>query len=196
MRRVVLVPWDGGERPELVRRRLEVTHGAPDACLLFRDAPFRPSGHVMTSDLLQQEPRWPGAMHVHGESLAQIASDPERSVLIGGVTSVTLSAGEAAKRADKERQVSRRCQSTVFGTAVELRSFGEWIIHRDLEKAVDAYLDYAPFGASWRKRSSADDGVLERVICAPLVGVRQRGSIGSFGYAALKKGEELGEELG
>ena len=130
---------------------------------------------------------------VHGESLAQIASDPERSVLIGGVTSVTLSAGEAAKRADKERQVSRRCQSTVFGTAVELRSFGEWIIHRDLEKAVDAYLDYAPFGASWRKRSSADDEVLERVICAPLVGVRQRGSLGSFGYAALKKGEALGE---
>ena len=72
MRRVVLVPWDGGERPELVRRRLEVTHGAPDACLLFRDAPFRPSGHVMTSDLLQQEPRWPGAMHVHGESLREV----------------------------------------------------------------------------------------------------------------------------
>ena len=84
---------------------------------------------------------------VHGESIAQVISDPERALLVGGVTSVTLSANEAAARKDKMRQVSRRNASCVFGAAIELRGFNNWIVHPDLESTVDAYLDYVPFPA-------------------------------------------------
>lgn len=45
---------------------------------------------------------------VHGESIAQIIGDPERSLLVGGIASVTLSAKEAEARADGLRQVQRR----------------------------------------------------------------------------------------
>ena len=89
---------------------------------------------------------------VHGESIAQVISDPERSLLVGGVASVTLSAKEAAARADGLRQVSRRYASCVFGAAIELRGFNNWIVHPDLESMVDAYLDYVPFPAQWRAK--------------------------------------------
>ena len=56
---------------------------------------------------------------VHADSLAQLCGDPERSVLIGGVASVTLSAREAEARPDKLRQVSRRYHEPVFGVVVE-----------------------------------------------------------------------------
>ena len=114
-----------------------------------------------------------------------MASDPERSLLIGGVASVTLSAREAAQRPDGERQVSRRYQSSVFGAALELRGFSDWVLHADLEKAVDAFLDYGVFAASWRRREGAT------VTATPLAGCRMRGSCVSFGYALLARGETL-----
>jgi len=70
---------------------------------------------------------------VHGESLAQVVRDPERNIITGSITSVTLSAGEAKERADKLRQVERRMGAPVFGAAVELRGFGEWVLHEDIE---------------------------------------------------------------
>jgi stage III sporulation protein SpoIIIAA len=60
---------------------------------------------------------------VHGATLANLINDPDRSVLVGGITSVTLSAREAEARADKLRQVSKRMQAAVFGAAVELRGY-------------------------------------------------------------------------
>ena len=85
---------------------------------------------------------------VHGDGLASLLGDHDRSLLVGGVASVTLSAREAEARPDKLRQVSRRYGTAVFGTAVELRGYTDWIVHEDLEAAVDSYLDYVPFEAS------------------------------------------------
>ena len=122
---------------------------------------------------------------VHGESLSQLIDDPERSLLVGGVTSVTLGAKEAEARADGLRQVSRRMANCVFGAAVELRGFSDWILHADVEATVDAYLDRTPFTASWRQRATARPTVTS----TPLVGVRQQGSSLGFAYARLRPGE-------
>ena len=125
---------------------------------------------------------------VHGESIAQVISDPERSLLVGGVASVTLSAKEAAARADGLRQVSRRYASCVFGAAIELRGFNNWIVHPDLESMVDAYLDYVPFPAQWRKKQGSSQPVIEST---PIVGIRQQGSSVGFCYAKLAVGESI-----
>ena len=126
---------------------------------------------------------------VHGESIAQVISDPERSLLVGGVASVTLSAKEAAARADGLRQVSRRYASCVFGAAIELRGFNNWIVHPDLESMVDAYLDYVPFPAQWRaKKQGSSRPVIEST---PIVGIRQQGSSVGFCYAKLAVGESI-----
>ena len=75
------------------------------------------------------------------EVVAQLANDPERNLLVGGVASVTLSAREAEARQDKQRQVSRRYMSPVFGAAVELRGIGEWVVHADVEHAKVSVID-------------------------------------------------------
>ena len=123
---------------------------------------------------------------VHGEGLESIMNDNDRSLLVGGVTSVTLSAREAEARPDKLRQVQKRANSVVFGAAVELRGYHDWIVHDDLESAVDKYLDHRPFPASWR----VVDG--EEVLSTPLTGCRQSGSAVGFGYALLRRGESVG----
>jgi len=109
---------------------------------------------------------------VHGESLAQVVRDPERNIITGSITSVTLSAGEAKERADKLRQVERRMGAPVFRAAVELRGFGEWVLHEDIEHTVDALLDGRPCRASRRTRTSGAGG--EAVTSEPLIGVHQR----------------------
>jgi len=126
---------------------------------------------------------------VHGESIAQVISDPERSLLVGGVASVTLSAKEAAARADGMRQVSRRYASCVFGAAIELRGFNNWIVHPDLESTVDAYLDYVPFPAHLREKKQDQGSSL--IESTPIVGIRQQGSSVGFCYAKLGVGESI-----
>ena len=56
-----------------------------------------------------------------------------------------------------------------------------------MEQAVDKYLDYLPFRASWRVK---DEGA-GQVVSTPLVGCRQQGSAVGFAYARLRKGESL-----
>ena len=127
---------------------------------------------------------------VHGDGIASLLGDHDRSLLVGGVASVTLSAREAEARPDKLRQVSRRYGTAVFGTAVELRGYTDWIVHEDLEAAVDSYLDYVPFEASWRQREG------DQVLATPIVGCRQQGSSVGFAYARLRCGESLSSSDG
>ena len=127
---------------------------------------------------------------VHGDGLASLLNDSDRSLLVGGVASVTLSAREAEARPDKLRQVSKRFGAAVFGTAVELRGYKDWVVHDDLEAAVDKYLDYVPFEASWRQREG------ESVLATPVMGCRQQGSSVGFAYARLRRGESLSSSEG
>ena len=130
---------------------------------------------------------------VHGDGLASLMNDHDRSLLIGGVASVTLSAREAEARADKLRQVNKRMGSAVFGVGVELRGYRDWVVHEDLEHAIDKYLDHAPFPASWRtvRDAGGAHGTPSLVEATPMVGCRQQGSSIGFGYACLRLGESL-----
>ena len=136
---------------------------------------------------------------VHGDGLASLLTDHDRSLLIGGVASVTLSAREAEARSDKLRQVSRRCGQPVFGAAVELRGYYDWIVHEDLASAVDKYLDYVPFPAVWRVRQPAaglppmanEEICPHEIVSTPVLGCHQQGSTLGFAYAHLRPGERL-----
>ena len=87
---------------------------------------------------------------VHGLTLADIVQCNERSVLVGGRTSVTLSRAAAEKRSDQKKQVEKRVSEPVFGVACELRGREEWIVHRSVAAAVDAFLDKEIFPAELR----------------------------------------------
>ena len=87
---------------------------------------------------------------VHGAGLPSIINDPERKDLIGGVTSgVLLSDAAAALRPDKRKAVEKRRGDPPFDIAIEIRGFNDWVIHEDIGKAVDAYLDGSST-AAWR----------------------------------------------
>ena len=78
---------------------------------------------------------------VHGNTIPELISDGERSSLIGGCKSITLSGREAERRPDKSKQVMKRSREPVFQSALELDSRTEWIFHDNVKDAVDAYLD-------------------------------------------------------
>lgn len=83
--------------------------------------------------------------------------------------------------------MQRRHANCVFGAALELRGYYDWIIHADVEDTVDKYLDFMPFAAAWRQRVGGGTVVED----TPLVGVRQQGSAIGFAYAKLHVGETL-----
>ena len=129
---------------------------------------------------------------VHGTSLGQIINDSERSLLIGSITSVTLSGKEAEKRPDKNRQVQKRLNKPIFGAAIEMRGFFDWIIHSEIEKTVDAYLDNRPAPTTWNVGTAGDFfGADSKVISLPVLACRQESST-SFGYIYLQKNQKVG----
>ena len=118
---------------------------------------------------------------------------PGRNLLLGGVASVTLSDREARERGE-EKQTRRRVSPPVFGAALELRGYSNWILHDNIEKAVDAYLANKPFPASHRVGLDAEGapavGLPAQVRSTPLAGCRQKGGE-SFGYAKVARGHKL-----
>ena len=127
---------------------------------------------------------------VHGESLSQLLDDPERNLLLGSVTSVTLSAREAAARPDKLRQVQRRMATPVFGAAIELRGFGELVLHENVQSAVDAMLDLRPCPAVLHRHIEEEEDNL--VKADPILGIRQNGN--AFSYVRLPYGSSLPDD--
>lgn len=118
---------------------------------------------------------------VHGDSLAGLLADSERSVLLGGVQAVTLSAREAEARSDRRRTVQKRYNQPVFGAAVELRSFSDCVLHDDVQASIDALLDHVPSPAAWHRVEG------QRVSCTPVAAVPCEGRAPA--YAALAPGE-------
>merc|ERR1712146_266058 len=112
---------------------------------------------------------------------AQTINDTERNLLVGSITSVTLSGREAENRADGQRQVQRRMNKPIFGAAIEMRGFYDWIVHREIEKTVDAYLDNKPAPTIWHcgdaEKFFSKDGVVRSV---PVLACRQTAGTGFF----------------
>eukprot|EP00656_Telonema_subtile_P028165 TRINITY_DN30451_c0_g1_i1.p1 TRINITY_DN30451_c0_g1~~TRINITY_DN30451_c0_g1_i1.p1 ORF type:complete len:229 (+),score=48.38 TRINITY_DN30451_c0_g1_i1:247-933(+) len=100
---------------------------------------------------------------VHGKSMVDLLLDNERSALLGGITSVTLSDTAASKRADGAKQAQVRKFEPVFDVIVELRQRDEWVLHTDLKRLVDNYLR-GDSTAAVRLLS----GVSEPVVAIPL----------------------------
>lgn len=84
---------------------------------------------------------------VHGITLPELIHCKERGVLMGGVTSVTLSGREADRRFDRRKQVQKRAQEPVFSAALELHSRNKWVYHSSIKEAADAYFEADPCDA-------------------------------------------------
>ena len=108
--------------------------------------------------------------------------DKDRNLLLGGVEDVTLGASEARARPDGRKQVMMRKGKVVFQSAVEMRGFSDWIVHRDLERTVGLALDGRCFPAHWHR---LDAGELE---VTPVVGRLTRGG-DTFEYFTVDAGD-------
>src|SRR3989449_1146107 len=75
----------------------------------------------------------------HGNTLENLIMNPTLSDLVGGIQSVTLSDEEARRRGTQKAILERRAPPT-FDVLVEIQSFTEVSVHRDVAEVVDAIL--------------------------------------------------------
>ena len=75
----------------------------------------------------------------HGNTLENLIMNPTLSDLGGGVQSVTLSDEEARRRGTQKAILERRAPPT-FDILVEIQSFAQVSVHRDVAEVVDAIL--------------------------------------------------------
>jgi stage III sporulation protein SpoIIIAA len=75
----------------------------------------------------------------HGNSLENLIMNPTLSDLVGGIQSVTLSDEEARRRGTQKAILERRAPPT-FDILVEIQSFAQVQVHRDVAEVVDAIL--------------------------------------------------------
>jgi stage III sporulation protein SpoIIIAA len=75
----------------------------------------------------------------HGNTLENLIMNPTLSDLVGGVQSVTLSDEEARRRGTQKAILERRAPPT-FDILVEIQSFAQVSVHRDVAEVVDAIL--------------------------------------------------------
>ena len=102
----------------------------------------------------------------HGTSMVELLCDEERSLLLGGIKSVTLARQEVEARIAKgcppEKQVMLRKYEPLFDIIIEIQQRHLWHIHRSPKEAVDAWLQRTPVIA-WR----ATPGNFEQVLAIP-----------------------------
>nr|ARO91002.1 conserved hypothetical plastid protein [Corynoplastis japonica] len=76
---------------------------------------------------------------VHGNKLENLMKNPILSDLIGGIQYVTLGDEEARKRGTQKSILERKFSST-FNMAIEIHERNTWIIHKNVDLAVDQIL--------------------------------------------------------
>lgn len=115
---------------------------------------------------------------VHGNTLPELIKDSERSRLVGGCVTVTLSGREADKRNDKRKQVLKRAREPVFSAALELHKRSQWIFHPKIPQAVDDYLENKANheavllepGKASQVTAIPEEGIFEYCVKCPLAG--------------------------
>ncbi len=75
----------------------------------------------------------------HGNTLENLIVNPTLSDLVGGVQSVTLGDEEARRRGTQKAILERRAPPT-FDILVEIQSFTQVAVHKDVAEVVDAIL--------------------------------------------------------
>ncbi|MDO8616990.1 MAG: R3H domain-containing nucleic acid-binding protein [Dehalococcoidia bacterium] len=125
----------------------------------------------------------------HGNALENLIVNPTLSDLVGGVESVTLSDEEARRRGTQKAILERRAPPT-FDILVEIRSFTQVAVHKDVAEVVDSILrgyDVPP-----EVRELDAEGSISLVKSAAPQG-RQRGpapALGGEGQTAPAPGRE------
>jgi len=75
----------------------------------------------------------------HGNALENLIMNPTLSDLVGGIQSVTLSDEEARRRGTQKAILERRAPPT-FDVLVEIQSYTQVAVHRNVAETVDAIL--------------------------------------------------------
>nr|YP_009300514.1 hypothetical protein BI106_gp094 [Campylaephora sungminbooi]AKU47433.1 hypothetical protein [Campylaephora sungminbooi]ALN11880.1 conserved hypothetical plastid protein [Campylaephora sungminbooi] len=75
----------------------------------------------------------------HGNYLHSLIKNPTLSDLIGGIQYVTLG-DEEAKRRGSQKSIIERKASPAFNIAIEIHDRNTWIVHEQVDKAVDQIL--------------------------------------------------------
>jgi len=97
----------------------------------------------------------------HGNTLANVVSNPTLSDLVGGTQSVTLGDIEARRRRTQKTILERRHEPT-FDIVVEIRDRNRVAVHRDAGQAVDSMLRGFPTPLEVRWQS--DDGQVKSAL--------------------------------
>jgi len=86
----------------------------------------------------------------HGNTLENLIMNPTLSDLVGGVQSVTLSDEEARRRGTQKAILERRAPPT-FDILVEIQSFTQVSVHKNVAETVDAILRGYPMPPEMRE---------------------------------------------
>ncbi len=86
----------------------------------------------------------------HGNTLENLIMNPTLSDLVGGVQSVTLSDEEARRRGTQKAILERRAPPT-FDILVEIQSFTQVSVHKNVAETVDAILRGYPVPPEMRE---------------------------------------------
>lgn len=76
----------------------------------------------------------------HGRTLADVILNPHLRDLLGGVSTVILSAQERADEGSSTKTRNERRMEPSFDVCIELTRTNEWRVHRNIGKAVDVVL--------------------------------------------------------
>ncbi len=89
----------------------------------------------------------------HGNSLENLIMNPTLSDLVGGIQSVTLGDEEARRRGTQKAILERRAPPT-FDIMVEIQSFSQVAVHKDVAETVDAILRGFPISPEMREMNA------------------------------------------
>ncbi len=98
----------------------------------------------------------------HGNTLENLMLNPTLSDLIGGIQSVTLSDEEARRRGTQKSILERKAPPT-FDVVVEIQSWDNVAVHRDVASTVDSLLRGQPSPAELRSVTSGGQVTVEQV---------------------------------
>ncbi len=111
----------------------------------------------------------------HGNTLENLMLNPTLSDLIGGIQSVTLSDEEARRRGTQKSILERKAPPT-FDVVVEIQSWDNVAVHRDVASTVDSLLRGHPAPAELRSVGAGGQVTIEQVeapsVPAPASGPR------------------------
>lgn len=114
----------------------------------------------------------------HGNSLENLIKNPTITDLIGGIQYVTLG-DEEAKRRGSSKSILERKAPPAFDVAIEIHSAKTWIIHENIEQAVDLFLQGQTLQLQERKLTPSNNNI---VTCNFIANLNEEKNFSEFSY--------------